>query len=108
MAEKIKLVQGDNRPFITITLSQVDGSPVNLSGSTVTVAFRAVGSTLVLATIPVVVTDDLGGIGYFDFPGATLDVEPGPYEGEVKIVFANGDKQRVYDLLKFNLREKVA
>jgi hypothetical protein len=45
----------------------------------------------------------LGGQVSFNFPGQTLDVEPGAYEGEVEIDFA-GEKQTVYEFLKFTVR----
>ena len=106
MADKIPLVSGDNRPYITLELTQVDGSPVDITGATVTVEMRAVGSSTILATMPVTITNAGGGVGYFNFLGAVLDVPAGPYEGEVNVVFSNGDKQTVYDLLKFTVRSK--
>jgi hypothetical protein len=41
----------------------------------------------------------------FNFTGSTLDVEPGPYEGEVEIDFG-GELQTVYDVLKFQVRQQ--
>lgn len=104
MAERIKLVQGDNLPAIRMTLRHGDGTPMNLSDATVVVHFRRVGETSVLSTIPCSKFNG-GATGEvsFHFPGSTLDVEPGPYEGEIEIDFA-GEKQTVYEPLKFTVR----
>ncbi len=104
MAEKIRLVQGDNRPYIRLTLRQADGTAMNLSDATVNLYFRAAGSETVLATIPCSKING-GAIGEvsFNFPGNTLDVEPGAYEGEIEVDF-DGEKQTVYEVLKFSVR----
>lgn len=104
MAEKIKLVQGDNLPTIRMTLRHGDGTPMNLVNATVVVHFRASGADTVLSTIPCWKVD--GGVAgqvYFNFPGQTLNVEPGSYEGEIEIDFG-GEKQTVYEPLKFTVR----
>ena len=109
MADKIKLVQRDNRPYITLTMTNAStGTPIDLTDAAVTVALRAVGTTTVLTIVSLVITNAAGGIGYFNFPGDTLDVPAGAYEGEVEVTFSNGDKQTVYDLLKFTIRSEVA
>lgn len=104
MADRIKLVQGDNRPYIKLTLTNADGTAVDVSSATVLVKFRAAGSTTVLSiltcTKPNGGTD---GIVLFNFPGTTLLVDPGLYEGEVEINFGN-DVATVYDVLKFIVR----
>jgi hypothetical protein len=101
---KIKLVQGDNRPYIRLTLKQADGTPMDVSSATVVMHFRQAGETAVLSTI--VCTKINGGTAgevSFNFPGNTLDVEPGAYEGEIEIDF-DGEKQTVYEPLKFAVR----
>lgn len=105
MADKIKLVKGDNRPYIKLTLTNPDGNPVNVSGSTtVSVKFRAAGTTTVLTTLTCSKPNGgSDGVVVFNFPGATLNVEPGQYEGEVEIDFG-GERQTVYDVLKFQVR----
>lgn len=108
MSERIKLVQGDNRPYITLTLKDADGTPINLTGATVNVYFRAVGTTTVLSTIPcTLISGGVGGQVSFNFPGTTLNVPPGSYEGEVVINFS-GEIQTIYDTLKFQVREQFA
>lgn len=110
MNDKIKLVSGDNRPYVRITLTDKDGSPVNLSDSTTTVVvyFRAAGSETVLQTFTCSkVGTGESGVVTFNFPAGALDVDPGPYEGEVEISFG-GEKQTVYQPLKFIVREQFA
>lgn len=104
MAEKIRLVQGDNRPYIKLTLRQADGTVMNLANATVNLYFRAAGSTTVLATIPCSkISNGVNGEVSFNFPGTTLNVEPGAYEGEIEVNF-DGEKQTVYEVLKFSVR----
>jgi hypothetical protein len=104
----IKLVQGDNLPFIRMTLSNPDGTAVDVSSATVTVKFRAVNTTTVLSTITCTnVTDGTDGVVKFNFPGNTLDVDPGQYEGEVEIDFA-GLHQTVYNVINFLVRQQFS
>jgi hypothetical protein len=106
MAEKIKLVQGDNRPYIRLTLTNSDGTPMDISDpfTTVIVYFRRVGEDEILATLVCSKQGDgTDGRCFFNFPGTTLDVEPGLYEGEIEVTI-DGDKQTIYDTLKFNVR----
>ena len=111
MSEKIKLVQGDNLPYIRLTLTDpLSGLPINLSdpGIVVRVYFRATGSVTVLSTI-VCEKINGGSTGQvrFNFGAGVLDVEPGPYEGEVEVDF-EGQTQTVYEVLKFNVRSQFA
>jgi len=85
---KINLVQGDNLPFIELSLKNSDNSPLDVSNATVNVLFKSKGSTSILSTILCTnVTDGSDGRVVFNFPGTTLDVAQGYYEGEVKIDF---------------------
>jgi hypothetical protein len=111
MAEKIKLVQGDNYPFIKLTLTDpLTAAAIDLSRSDVIVRvyFRAAGSTTILSTI-VCEKINGGATGQirFNFPNGVLDVEPGLYEGEVEIDF-DGQTQTVYEVLKFSIRSQFA
>lgn len=106
MSQTIKLVKGDNRPYIQVRLKDVNNQPIDLDGATVRVYFRAVGTDTVLSTIPCsIVGDPEDGEIVFNFPGNTLDVEPGLYEGEIEIDFG-GEVQTVYQVLKFNVRDQ--
>lgn len=104
MSERIRLVQGDNLPTIRMTLRHGDGTAMNLTNATVVVYFRRAGESQVLSTIPCAKTN--GGVSgevSFNFPGQTLNVDPGAYEGEIEIDFG-GEKQTVYETLKFTVR----
>tara|TARA_R110000822_G_scaffold169136_1_gene309148 strand:+ start:107 stop:436 length:330 start_codon:yes stop_codon:yes gene_type:complete len=106
MADVIRLVQGDQKPDITLQLTDnMSGNSVDLSAATtsILVYFRAAGTTTVLSTITCTKTDAVNGIISFDFAPDVLDVAAGMYEGEVEIDF-NGDIQSPYDLLKFRVR----
>lgn len=107
MAEVIKLVANDNLPQIQITLTDdVTGNPIDLSDplTVINVKFRAAGAATILATLPCTKkTTGIDGIVLFSFPGATLAVAAGAYEGEIEISF-NGLIQTVYESLKFRVR----
>lgn len=111
MAEKIKLVQGDNLPYIRLTLTDpLTGAAINVSDAdaVVRVYFRAAGSTTILNTLTCDKVDGGStGVVRFNFPDGVLDVEPGLYEGEVEIDF-DGQVQTVYEVLKFNVRSQFA
>lgn len=104
----IRLVKGDERPVIVLTLTDdVTGNPIDLSlGTTViTVKFRKAATTAVLSTIACnKISSGTTGQVQFSFVGGVLDVDPGMYEGEVIIDF-NGEVQTVYDTLRFTVRE---
>ena len=106
MAEKIKLVQGDTKPQIKVTLTdETTGDAVDISNSTPRLKFRASNTTEVLTTMVGTVTDGPAGICVFVWPSGALDVEPGDYEGEIEVTFEDETVQSVYDLLKFKLRQ---
>lgn len=106
--DTIDLVSNDNLPVVTLTLTNsATGAPLDLSPPTVTVVvyFRALGTTTVLATLACSkATTGADGVVQFSFPGTTLAIAAGLYEGEIEISWG-GLKQTVYDLLKFRVRE---
>lgn len=125
MSEKIKLVQGDTRPQLILSLTDDStGLPIDVSTATVRLKFRAAGETTILATLSaspiagVVQPDgsvnslapyDVAGKGGRCAVGWTADAlnQPaGDYEGEVEITYADASIQTVYDLLKFKLRSQ--
>jgi hypothetical protein len=127
MADKIKLVQGDSRPQIKATLTdETTGAVIDISGSTVRLRMRAVGSTTILATVLGTLVAGLenddgsittaapynvpgfGGRVVFIWGANDLNVDAGEYEGEIEVTFADGSIQTVYDLLKFKVREDFA
>jgi len=107
-ADVIRLVKGDERPVIVLTLTDdVTGSPIDLSlgTTTVVVKFRESGTTTLLSTIACTkLSSGTTGQVQFNFTGGVLNVDPGMYEGEVVINF-NGEVQSVYDTLRFTVRE---
>lgn len=111
MAEKIKLVQGDTSPQIRLTLTdESSGDPIDLTGATVTLHFRAVGSTTVLFSREALVNPETAdtGVCVIEWQSGDLNVDFGDYEGEVEIVLADGRRETLFDLLKFKIREDFA
>lgn len=105
MSEKIKLVQGDTRPQVKVTLTDdTTGLPIDITRGTLRMRFRAAGSDTVLSTLVGTIVDGPGGVGVFQWPVGALSVEPGDYEGEVEVTFEDLTVQTVYDLLLFKLR----
>jgi len=105
MAERIKLVQGDSRPQLQLTLTDdTTGDPIDLTGATVRMKFRQTGSETLLDTITGVVTGALTGQVVIIWGPNTLNVEEGDYEGEIEITFSDNSIQTVYNLLKFKIR----
>lgn len=107
MTEKIRLVQGDTRPQIQATITDENtGLPVDISGATCLLKFRAVGSSTLVDTLTGVVTNGANGVVVFAWNQNTLNVDAGDYEGEIEVTFPSGQgKQTVYDVLKFKVRE---
>lgn len=132
MAGRMKLVQGDTKPPVTVQLTQltnpVSGAvgPVDLSdaGLVVRMKFREEGTDTVLATLlgtkltgydpgTGVVNQNapynvagFGGRVQFSWIGTTLlDSEAGNYEGEIYLTYGDGSIQTGWDLLKFSIRE---
>lgn len=115
MAERIKLVQGDTRPYLIIDLTdEATGAPINVSdiGTSVVLKFREAGASTIKATLtcyklgttnnPIPGAD---GRVQALWPAGALDTS-GSFEGEIEITFADGTVQTVYDKLKFTVREE--
>lgn len=112
MADKIRLVQGDTGPQVQLTLTDDSTSnPIDLSGATATLHFRALGSDTALfhRTLYIPNATAAAGKAVIVWAEGDLDVEPGEYEGEIEIYWtAQSLRQTVYDLLKFKVRGDVA
>lgn len=105
MSDKIKLVQGDTRPYIRLTLKDADSQTINVHDATVRLKFRALGSTNTLFNVTAIKPQGgTDGVVVFGFPPGALNVDAGLYEGEIEIDFGGGDVQTVYDTLKFTVR----
>jgi hypothetical protein len=119
---KFRMVQGDTAPSLQLVITdKATAAPVDLSGSTVLVKFRAVGSEVVKATMScdlltgyveedgTIITAppyDIAGAGgrlQMNWTADALDT-PGEFEAEVEATFSNGRIQTAYDLLKFTVR----
>jgi len=111
MAEKIKLVQGDTRPQVRVTLTDENtGEVIDLTGATVTLHFREVGGTAPLFSRQGIVNPEEATLGkaVIAWQAGDLNVAAGDYEGEVEVYWAaTGARQTVYDLLKFRVREDI-
>jgi hypothetical protein len=114
----LNLVTGDTLPELTFTLKDSSSAAtgetldtnddttwavINLTGATVKLRIREVGSTTVLSTLTCTITDAAGGQATTNFPTGTL-ANSGTFEGELEITFANGGIHTVYDLIKLKVR----
>lgn len=112
MADTIKLVKGDSKPVVILTLTdESTDSAFDLSPATVSVAvrFRKAGSSTLLSTISCSkVGSGTDGKIQFDFSGGVLDnVDAGQYEGEVVVTTSGAGTQTVYELLSFRVRDNL-
>lgn len=116
--QTVKMVTGDTLPEVTVNLKDSNTAaagkvldendnttwaPIVLTGATVRMRIRAVGSTTILKTLTMTITDADNGQAATVFPSDTF-VEPGVYEGEIEITFSGGGIQTLFDLIKFNVR----
>ena len=125
MTERIKLVQGDSRPQLVLSLTDdTTGAAIDISAATVRLKFREAETTEVLATLTAsAIPGKLNTDGTIDFTGVyansgrggrcvvnwtteALNHNAGNYEGEIEITFSDSGVQTVYDVLKFKLREQ--
>lgn len=109
MANVIKLVQGDSRPSLVVTLTdEKSGIALNLTDTTPVLKFRAEGADVLIGIVPGTVVDPTNGVCVFHWssvPGI-LDGEAGNYEGEIEIIYDDATNQTVYEQLYFYLREQ--
>jgi hypothetical protein len=112
MAERIKLVQGDTYPQVSVSLTDENtGDPIDLTGATATLHFRSVGGTTALFSRQMYINPQQATTGkaVIAWGSGDLNVAAGDYEGEVEVYWAStGARQTVYDLLKFRVREDIA
>jgi hypothetical protein len=101
------LVQNDTAPAIQANLTRShDGSVIDCSDATVSLKFRAKGTTTTLFTLTAIdnQSDLENGIAIFYFADGNLDLDEGYYEGEIEIAFLNRTVETVYETLEFYLR----
>jgi hypothetical protein len=117
-SDTLKLVAGDTLPELTFTLRDSNAAasgqtldannsatwaPIDVTGATVRLRLRELGSTTVKSTLTCTVSDGSAGKVITDFPAGTLDTA-GTFEGEIEITFSSGGIQTVYDLIKLQVR----
>ena len=117
-SDTIKLVTGDTEPVLTLTLKDSNSAAsgqtldandaatweaIDLTGASVKLRMRAVGSTTVKNTLNCTISDASLGRVTTNFPTGTLDTA-GTFEGEIEITFSDGGIQTLQDLIKFKIR----
>ena len=117
-SDTLKLVTGDTLPELTFTLkdsntaasgqtldpnNSATWAPINVTGASVVLRMRELGSTTVKSSLTCTVTNGAAGKVATDCPAGTLDTA-GPFAGELEITFAGGGRQTVNDLIKFKGR----
>jgi len=106
MADTFKYVQGDTGPQIQVTITGADGAATNLTGANITLRFRAAGTTTVLFSRVLAITEAANGKAVLQWATGDLDVVAGNYEGELETYWSStGLRETRYDLLKFKIRE---
>ncbi len=117
-SETLNLVTGDTLPELTFTLKNSHAAatgkvldpedsttwaPINVTGGSVRLRLREVGTTTVKSTMTCTLTNAASGEVATNFPAGTLDTA-GVFEGELEITFSDGGVQTVYDLIKIKVR----
>ena len=118
-ASTIKLVVGDTLPELNFTLKESNAAasgqtlnaedsdtwaPINITGGTVKLRIREIGSTTVASTITMTITGASDGECKTIFPTDTWTAA-GTFEGEVEFTTSGGGIQTVQDLVKFVVRD---
>jgi hypothetical protein len=113
----IPLVEGDTLPVLYLNLKDSNSAatgqildesdpntwqPIDLTGATVRLKIREVGSTTIKTTITGSVTDAVNGRVAFQWTSQALDAA-GVYEAEIEMENSSGI-QTVYDLIKLRVR----
>ena len=117
--DTIQLVKGDTLPELNLTLRDsntaavgktlnVDDvstwAPIDLSGATVRLKFKALGADSLKATIIMSkYPPQTSGKVFMQWPEGVLDTA-GTFTGEVEVTFTDGGVQTVFDQLKFKVR----
>ena len=118
--ETINLVASDTKPEINLTLKDnttaatgltldpddsTTWAVIDISDPSVTVKFRALGSSTILDTMTCVkVAPYANGACYMPWGATTLAVAAGTYEGEIELNYTSGAIMTLFDRLKFKVR----
>lgn len=117
--DTIQLVKGDTLPELNLTLRDsnkaavgttlkadniLTWAPIDITDATVHLKFKALGASVVKATITMTKQAPYAeGKVFMQWPEGVLDT-PGTFTGEVELSYANGGVQTVFDQLKFKVR----
>lgn len=120
--ETINLVAGDDKPSIDLTLKDSNTAasgltldpcdsdtwaPIDITDPTITVEFRALGSTTLLDTLNCTkLNPNTDGRCFMVWNPTTLDVPPGLYEGQIILTYTDGTVLTLFDKLKFKVRSR--
>lgn len=106
----IKLVRNDTGPQLQFTITDsLTGNPVDLTGATVTLHFRAADSTtLLFSRAAVVLAPASNGVAVLGWAPGNLNLAAGEYVGEVETVLSTGLRETIFNVLQFELREDFA
>lgn len=117
-SDTINLVKDDTAPVLTVTLKDSNEAatgltldpdnaatwkPIDLTGATVQMFFRQLGTTTVKDTITGAITNASGGEVTIGWNASSLDTA-GTYEGEIQVTLGSGKIQTVFDKIKFKVR----
>ena len=115
----VKLVVGDTLPELNFTLKDSNTAAsgktldeednttwaaVNLTGGSVKLRIREVGTSTVLSTITATLSSPSTGECSLIFPSGTW-TSAGTYEGEIEFTKSDGNIQTVQDFIKFKVRD---
>lgn len=106
MATGFKIVQNNTAPTYTITCTR-DGTPIDLTGSSVLLIIEAKGGSITNAGHQTcsLVTPASGIISYTalstDFPSS------GKYIGDIQVTYSGGGVEILYQQAKWTVRSKI-
>ena len=121
MAATIRLVQGDDLPCVSFTIRDAnraaDGQeldkkdsdtwrPVDLTGAIVSAVVSDAGANIQKDVVVVRVLDAAAGEVILCFNDCVFVTKAGRYDCEVTVSFPIG-QQTVYDMLSFDVRERI-
>lgn len=105
----IYLVKDDNGSQVECIITRDNtGLPVDLTGATALLKFRATGTSTILFTLTNIVDEQVdleAGQAVFVFSAANLDLAAGLYEGEVEVTFPNLNVETIYEIIQFQVRD---
>lgn len=117
-SQTLELVAGDSLPALTFTLRDSNTAasgavldpnepttwdPIDVTGASVALKIREVGSTTLTDTLTGTIIDGPAGVVAVEFDVTTF-ADAGTYEGELEITFSGGGIQTIVDLIKFKVR----